>query len=196
MKIKSKAYLEAEAYRDQFNQGRTKIVAKDLSCVVYVYESSLGRPCAVGYRGRAKKPAFNSYYAHDARRVEAVSSFIDGCMERNTSYKADARNLEVGDVLNSTWGYGQTNQDYYLVTKLVGKSMVEICEIGKIKTHDDIDTGDCWPNPSDIVGEPMRKVANGDSVRVYSFSSAYKLEPIDEVGGIKSYPKRSWTSYH
>lgn len=34
--------------------------------------------------------------------------------------------LELGDILYSSWGYNQTNIDFYQVTKLIGKSMVEI----------------------------------------------------------------------
>ena len=37
--------------------------------------------------------------------------------------------LEVGDVLNETWGYEQTNQNFYQVTKKIGKTMVELVEV-------------------------------------------------------------------
>lgn len=37
--------------------------------------------------------------------------------------------LEVNDILYSSWGYDQTNIDYYKVKKLVGKTMVEVVKI-------------------------------------------------------------------
>ena len=32
--------------------------------------------------------------------------------------------LKVGDILKSSWGYDQTNIDYFQVVKLIGKTMV------------------------------------------------------------------------
>lgn len=37
--------------------------------------------------------------------------------------------LEVGDILTSSWGYDQTNVDFYQVERLAGKTMVEVREI-------------------------------------------------------------------
>jgi len=37
--------------------------------------------------------------------------------------------LEVNDILYSSWGYDQTNIDYYKVKRLVGKTMVEVVQI-------------------------------------------------------------------
>ena len=37
--------------------------------------------------------------------------------------------LEVNDILYSSWGYDQTNIDFYKVKKLVGKTMVEVVKI-------------------------------------------------------------------
>ena len=195
MKTKSKAYLEAEAYRDAVNPELAKISAKDLSCVVYYGEPN-GYPMAKGYRGRAQKPAFVYRFNDEAKRATHISNFIEKCMERKVSYKADPRALEVGDVLNSTWGYEQTNQDYYLVTKLIGKSMVEIVEIGQIRSYDAQDRGDCCPDVSCIVGKPMKKIANGTRVKVRSFCSAYKMEPKAIIDGVKVFDKTYWTAYH
>jgi hypothetical protein len=39
------------------------------------------------------------------------------------------KNVKVGDIFYSSWGYDQTNIDYYMVTKLIGKTMVEIVAI-------------------------------------------------------------------
>lgn len=99
----------------------------------------------------------------------------------------------------SSWGYDQTNIDYYEVTKLIGKTMVEIREIGAESVSDNgpAMTGSCVPRPGHYIGEPMRKTVStydGQSVRIASYASAYKIET-QEVGGVKVYPVDHWTAY-
>jgi hypothetical protein len=43
--------------------------------------------------------------------------------------------FKVGDVLVSTWGYGQTNVDFYLVKELKGKSTLVLSELQKNMEH-------------------------------------------------------------
>ena len=45
-------------------------------------------------------------------------------MEQTTIKK-----LEIGDILYSSWGYDQTNIDFYKVKRLAGKTMVELVPI-------------------------------------------------------------------
>ena len=42
---------------------------------------------------------------------------------------SDSRGMKVGDFLYSSWGYDQTNIDFYKVVGLVGKTMVEIMPV-------------------------------------------------------------------
>ena len=111
------------------------------------------------------------------------------------TYSRQERTLEVGDVLISSWGYDQTNIDYYMITKLIGKTMVEAVEIGQMKSYDDIDRGDCAPDVTNIIGEPKRYRADGDRIKVRSFCSASKIEP-KIINGVKVYDKHYWTAYH
>tara|TARA_R110000764_G_scaffold9008_2_gene29480 strand:+ start:1576 stop:1917 length:342 start_codon:yes stop_codon:yes gene_type:complete len=39
------------------------------------------------------------------------------------------KTVKVGTILYSSWGYDQTNIDYYMITKIVGKTFVEIQHI-------------------------------------------------------------------
>jgi len=131
MKKKSEAYLKSERQRDARHVGHQKILAKDLSCVVYLKENVAGQPVAVGYRGRALKPAINYRYSSVQSRAKSVSDWMSAQMEKSAAgpRKAEPRDFEVGDVLRCSWGYEQTNIDYYQVVRLVGKQSVEIQEI-------------------------------------------------------------------
>lgn len=188
------AFKKAQDYRDAMNKGRLKILAKDFSCVVYLYELN-NVPIAIGYKGRAKKPAFHLRYGSTEQRAIRVQEWMAAQSEHKSNRKKSAeRTLQVDDVLRCSWGYEQTNIDYYLVTKLIGKSMVELVEIGQLRDGGGM-TGDCVPDKSKIIGEPIRRKADGDSVKIESYSWARKIEP-QMVGGIEVYSPDHWTSYH
>lgn len=113
--------------------------------------------------------------------------------------RAAGHKLKPGDVLRSSWGYDQTNIDYYEVTKLIGTRMVEIRAIGAESVNDGglSMTGDCVPRPGHYIGEPMRKAVSdhdGQSVRIASYAHANKIEP-REVAGVKVWPVDHWTAY-
>lgn len=94
---------------------------------------------AVGYYGKAIRPSFNYTF----RSVERMEAFIKEKIEAGRAsleYRAKAKAeraaklaapnpLEVGDILVETWGYEQTNVNYYQVLERFGKRGVVIREI-------------------------------------------------------------------
>lgn len=49
-------------------------------------------------------------------------------MNKNNNMKKITK-LQVGDILSSSWGYEQTNVDFYQVQRLAGKTMVEVVKV-------------------------------------------------------------------
>ena len=132
IKTMSAAFKKVQDFRDQMNAGRTRWIDKNLHSCVYVYENVTGYPCAIAYQGRAKKPTFHTRYSSPDKRAEHVRVWMASIAEYKSERKIrDVRTLEIGDVLRSSWGYDQTNIDYYKVVELIGKSMVDIVEIGQ-----------------------------------------------------------------
>ena len=95
--------------------------------------------------------------------------------------------LQPGVVMYSTWGYEQTNVDFYIITGRKG-DFITLQEIGKTITADDRynDRGQCLPNPEAKIGEPFKRKVKfgGCSIKSYSWASIYDGRPI------------SWSSYH
>lgn len=195
-KAMSEAYKKAQAVRDEWNKGRACWLAKDLSCVVYVWTGPQGKPCAKGYIGRALKPNFQYYYSSAEKRAQSVREWMETVSANSGNRrKAKPRALEVGDVLSATWGYDQTNVDYFLVTALIGKTMVELVEIGADSIETGWMQGQCVPNPEFIKGKSMRRKADGECVSVDDVRRAYKIEA-KEIAGCKIYSPSSWSAYH
>jgi hypothetical protein len=187
-------------------KGSAKVSSKSSSAVAYVYERG-GKPCAVGFFGKADKPAFTYSFKDAARRALFVGEWfqkMDSCQARKDKQLAERREkmakpqeqLKVGDVLRCSWGYDQTNIDYFEVTKLVGKRTVEIRKIACESVDTSFMQGQSVPAKGEYLGEPMRKqVSENGSVRIYSFASAYKMEPVMVAGVPVGYRASSWTAY-
>lgn len=192
------AFKRIQNYRDERNIDREMFMADDLSSCVYKYTDRNDRPCFVGYKGRSRKPTVNYYYSSiDARDIGAekwMKVWADR-KEEESKKQAEPRGVEVGDVFKSSWGYDQTNIDYYIVTALVGSHSVRLAELGQLKTHDDTHYGSCAPDVTRVVGESFVRRVKSQRVRITSSCGAWKITP-KLVSGVKIYEKDSWTSYH
>ena len=85
--------------------------------------------------------------------------------------------VNVGDIYVCSWGYDQTNIDYYKVTNVKNKT-VNLVSIGQNRNYTGPMQGECVPDPS-VVGNKIytkRMIDNGDSVsfKMTSYSWAYK----------------------
>lgn len=171
-----------------------------LGLEVYVSPNGL---VVLGFKGKQIKASFHCRFKTTEAAKNYADSFVCG-VEKIAADKATAkaerkstvRALELGDVLVSSWGYEQTNIDYYQVIALVGKSSVILQEIGKHKTADSRgDTGKCVPDLSNFIGVAFtKKVNNGTYVRLTSYSSARKKE-YTLIDGVKTFKPDFWSSY-
>ena len=156
----------------------------------------------VAFRGRAQKPAMNYIYPTEERRAKAMEGFFADVRaaeafkaRQAAERKAAERGLEVGDVLRCSWGWEQTNVDFYQVNSLVGKKSVELRAIAQQSEETGFMQGKCVPIPNAFKGAPFRRQARNGGVRINSYSHAFRMEPIAEVAGVKMYAASHWTAY-
>ncbi len=180
-----------------------KITSKLSSAVAYIYKNGRsGMPCAMFFVGTAGKPQKHVRFRNEDDRRARVTQWFADAVEREQRMKArrsgrndEGRGVEVGDVLVSSWGYDQTNIDYYQVTKLIGKTMVEIREIGCDTEQTGWEQGNSTPRLNKFIGEPMRKQAVNGSVKVRSFAWANRMEPVARIDGVPMFKAHGYTSY-
>ena len=66
--------------------------------------------------------------------------------------------IPIGSILCCTWGYGQTNIDYYEVVALCGKTMIKVRPIAKRATSDHgVAHYKVEPIPGSFIGESFRR---------------------------------------
>jgi hypothetical protein len=172
-------------------KGAMKIAPKDLPVVFYVENrenDNTARECAaMCFIGKRSKPAWYYGFRSRAQMEQKIKEQIEGVQaseDRKAKEKAERskpHSLQVGDILVSSWGYDQTNVDFYKVKRLVGKSMVELIAVGSNTVEgSDYDHGmacEVVAVPQAEYGEPFKKKASSNNyVRLNSFSGASKWD--------------------
>jgi len=120
----------------------------------------------------------SGYYRSADRRAEAIEGFKQSraahhaarLLRRQTAKQPHT--LKVGDVLNTCWGYDQTNVDFYEVVAVSGV-MVTLREIAATVTETGFMCGETLPEPGQFVGEPIRRRASATNhVRIHESAHA------------------------
>jgi hypothetical protein len=181
-----------EIRRASLPAGTTTYKAKDGGLVVYVWVHPVipGYHVVKAYSGKALKPSH--YYRHKSDALPRVlQNLFDqhaaATARRTASRKAAVNKLQVGHILRSSWGYDQTNIDYYQVTEVSG-CMVTVREIGAVQLsgNEGWMQGKCMPDPDNFKGAPKRYRSRGDSVRISSCQTAFLWQGRPD----------HWTAYH
>lgn len=106
--------------------------------------------------------------------------------------------LQVGDVVRSSWGYDQTNVNHYQVTKLIGKRTVEVRELAKHQDATGHMSGRVAPVWGEFIGEAMRRTVDKYghvNILREKFGRASKIEPVAVVHGVRCYASTGYSSY-
>lgn len=99
--------------------------------------------------------------------------------------------IKVGDVLYDSWGYEQTNVEFYKVTKIISACKIEIVELGH-KTVEGSEGRDCCdvvPNIEREIGDPITKMVTPYGRNSYGvkISECIRLRPWDGSPCYKSW---------
>lgn len=144
------------------------VTFKNCSAVV-AWQELAGKVFAKAWRGNADKPAWyysfksvataTEYANRFAGNVRLVESYKSGqkkeAADKRAALKA-ADHWAIGDVLYNSWGYDQTNIDWYQVVEVKAKTIV-IRAIHKNYAEQSFMSGPSQPKRNDFCGEPMLK---------------------------------------
>ena len=138
-------------------EGNRVYVISDLFAVYYNERERQGKTiyCALGFLGRSKNQRFSYYFRSEEQRDKYCNEFISN-VQSNANYRtkmslkrkaarvALMESIVIGDVLYNSWGYDQTNIDYYQV---VGKTAAKlrVREIGQDRQYTQSMAGQCVP---------------------------------------------------
>lgn len=124
---------------------------------------------AAGFRWHRQKKL---WYAKQTADRMALAEKLSGQAPADTApAPAPARNqpvskfgIKVGDILEDSWGYEQTNVEFYLVTKIISACKIEIVELGHttVSTESSM-SGYVMPDTDCRIGEPVQKMVSQSS---------------------------------
>lgn len=107
----------------------------DVPNVEYYTWSRNGNLFGMAFGGKRAKPDFYFRFPSEEARARRIQEHTNREIyhAKETARRRAERNvphqLKVGDVLYCSWGYDQTNIDFYEVTEIVGKQTVRIMPI-------------------------------------------------------------------
>ena len=183
----------------------TKETRDGIDAEVYLFTNpnpERPNPAAIGYKGKSQKPAFNHYYRNEEARAAYVDSFFaeakrqqDNRAAHNAARKAAriefTHGFKIGDIVYRSYGYDQTNIDFYQITRTTTKTAT-FRKIRQI-TSGRAPLGDSWQTLPDIgnfvtdapehtrpVKAPYNKGEKGEiPYASYSGGSVYNLRQWD-----------------
>jgi len=170
----------------RFIPEHTKTIINDLY-VIYINEDTL---TAIMYIGKSNKPKFNYRF----KTINILNTYVDTAITNFMTFHNDkvqrkenqkelqktfdiSKFLKVGAIIQNTWGYEQTNQEFYQVTEIKGKTTIHAKELKKIYEETGFMSGKCIPLIDHFLDRGneynLRTKASGDSFTICNPKSFY-----------------------
>lgn len=135
--------------------------------------------CVAIFKPRTIKPVYHYICKTQEQRanfIDKQKQYIIDENKRREQYlqkcEADKEKFKAGVILYTSWGWEQTNIDFYLITER-NKQTVTLQEIGQKRTQDGWASGKCLPDTDNPVGEPFKKrITKYANIRIDSFRNA------------------------
>ena len=164
--------LPRDSYLPTEVRGTKPVVPDGTDLAIWTFTNSKGRPAAIDFQGNQGRPLWYLYFHSEAERSSHIEHTVKTrreAIERKRQEMEDRRNyqhsMQVGDVYYTSWGYDQTNVDFYEVTDLRGK-MVAFRAIGSEIVDGNGYQENVVPRKGHYISPPMLVRPTGPSVKI------------------------------
>jgi hypothetical protein len=140
------------------------------------------RYSAIGYRGKSSKISFNYSFRNEAQMNTHIDEFFSGIKSyqdyqegKRAERKAFKTTIKPGDILHTSWGYDQTNVEFFQVLT-VSNNTITLREIYHNHKETGYMQGQTSPVKDKFVeAEPIltKRVGLGEYVRIDDVRSAW-----------------------
>jgi len=191
LSLEIKAAQELRVHPHELNlppevRGKDPIVPEgtDLAIWTYARSNAITPFLAIAFAAKSSKPLWHHAFRTEMSRDQYIENTAKGrrqALEEKNKRLQERREFKHefnrGDILVSSWGYDQTNIDYYEVTKVIGPQMIEMRKISKKYVGASGQSDIVMPDPGNYAGPSLRKkVSPNHYVSLNSFSSAHKWD--------------------
>jgi len=157
--------LPREFYLPKTLHGAEPLIPEGTDLAIYLWEEG-DHFYGTAFQGRSEKPLWNYRFKTDARRqamVEQTTTNRRAWVERKKKQQEARRQYKhdyvVGDILSASWGYDQTNVNYYEIVEVRGKQVL-LREIGKKNVRSERGAEYVGPAKGKFISEKMRRTPN------------------------------------
>jgi hypothetical protein len=155
--------VEATPLPRYIPQDSTEVKDDQSSAIVYISDVN-GVPYGIGYSGKGGKSKWNYRFKTDEQRQKYIDQFFKSTRESEAYRKEHdrraiagaERGLEVGDIVYTSWGYDQTNVDFYQVIQLIGNNAAVMREVAQDYQESGHMSGNTSAKKDEFIGEPFR----------------------------------------
>lgn len=183
-------------------KGAVKICDKLSDAVAYLHDNRDGKPCAMVFFGKQSKPIANYRYRTADEREKAVTRCFEarrGHSARVDAYRKDRvafkHSVQVGDIYRTSWGYDQTNVEFFEVTDVRGKHAI-LRELQQASEDTGWLTGKAVPQSGLYreKTEPIRRLIQDGRIKIDDVRTAWPWG--EKVAGIIVGEAAHWSAYH
>lgn len=191
--------LTREFYIASIPQHAQKITVKVDGSVIYKWAAD-GKILLKAFKGKSAKPSFYYSYKNDEDANKRLSDWIDSLVQTNAmkirrnAERMCPHNIKIGDIFRSTWGYDQTNVEFWECVSVSG-ALITVREIAQQREYDSSMSGNCLPIPGKFIGaEKKCRVQYGTRIKVGESAHASLLE-YQEISGMKIFKITGFSCY-
>lgn len=193
--------LTREVFLIDIPSSAKKITVKATKAVIYIWETETHAKLKI-FQARSIKPVAHYRFSDSAKRDQYVEKWVESDLKSHAAKlnRLKSRNqphsIKKGDIFVSSWGYEQTNVDFYQCVNVINK-MIEVRKIAQ--DHEEVGymQGRCVPIVDEFVNEEIKrcKVKYGNTIKISDCQTAVLMVP-KIVENVKVYESLHYSSYH
>jgi len=172
-----KEFLSTHKDYEKAEQHYTNLT--DEEAIVFVHKKKM---IATAFSGKKATQDWSYRFRDERERRKYVQDYFVKCKQAQELKieRAAARinkkreffaSVKEGDIFVDSWGYDQTNVDYYIVTKKL-KASIKIKQIGKNVEYGEFGSDKVRPNPLYEYGEEMTKIPQDGHIKINGYRYA------------------------
>lgn len=174
-----KEFLSTHKDYEKAEQHYTNLT--DEEAIVFVHKEKM---IATAFSGKKATQDWSYRFRDERERRKYIQDYFVKCKQaqelkieraarRIKKKKEFFASIKEGDIFVDSWGYDQTNIDYYVVTKKL-KASIKIKQIGKNVEYGEFSTNKVTPNPLHFLssGEEMTKIPQDGYIKINGYRYA------------------------
>lgn len=124
-------------------QNAHEYTREGVNAIIYLFTNRTNQPAAIAYAGKSNKADFHYHFKTEDQRQQYCNAWMERIAQRQATRDAhkairkeqasQPHHIKAGEIFYTSWGYEQTNVDFYQVISVTAHSvkLLELCQQDK-----------------------------------------------------------------